>query len=117
MATVTMDYDNLIGSLETREFRLPLKDATAIVRGEVMAYNTSTNKVESYNSTGTNGVNAFYGIATEDVAAGTGQYISVYVQGEFNTLALVFSHSGDSATQTFINSARTQGVILKSFRA
>jgi hypothetical protein len=117
MADETLTYDNLVGSLTTREFRLSLTDAETIVRGQVMAFNTSTSKLTSYDSTGSNGENVVYGIAAEDSVTGTSRYLSVYILGEFNINSLTFSHSGDSATQTIINAFRALGMILKTFKS
>lgn len=117
-AEESLSYDNLVGSLPTREFRISLTDAEVIVRGQVMAYNTSTNKLTSYESTGTNGKNVVYGIAAEASGSGTGRFLSVFILGEFNLNALVFSFTGDDpATQAFINAAREKGLILKPFMA
>ena len=115
MADETLQYDNLIGSLLTREFRLSLTDCETIARGQIMAFNTSTGKLSQYTSQGSNGTNAFFGIAAEASGSGASRYLSVYVMGEFNINSLSFYYSGDSADQTLINAARDKGCILKTF--
>lgn len=114
----TLNYDNLVDlSYKPQTFNLTLLSGENVVRGEVLAYNTSTNKIESYDSGGSNGVNEFYGIAVEDTDATSGDTaIAVYVAGTFNINQLTFSASGDSATQAVINAARAKGVVLKDFR-
>ena len=116
MADSTLTYDKLLLEGPFKTFNnLTLASGENVVAGEVVAYNTSTDKVESYDSGGSNGVNEFYGIAVEAVDASTGdKNISVYIGGTFGIAGLTFGTSGDSATQAFINKARELGCILKT---
>jgi len=115
MADSTLTYDNLIGRGPFKTFRLTLVSGSNVTRGTVLGYNTSTGKVAPYDSGGSNGLNAFYGIAVDDVDATSGDLpIDVYVGGEFKINGLTFDTSGDSATQALINAARALGCYLKS---
>jgi len=114
----TLNYDNLVGRQEPRTFTLTLKSGENVVRGEVLSYETTTNKIRSYDAEGSNGLESFYGIAAEAKDATSGDTnIVVYVQGEFNINSLVFSDTSDSATQAFINSARALGCLLYEFQS
>lgn len=115
MANSVLTYDELLGRGPFITFNLPLASGQNVVRGEVLAYNTSTNKINTYNAGGSNGTNAFYGIAVEAVNATSGEKrVDVYVGGEFKIGGLVFSDTDDTATQTFINAARDKGCFLKT---
>lgn len=114
----TFTPDNLIGTQTPKSFVLTLKSGENVVRGEVLGYETTTDKLRSYNSGGSNGIQNFYGIAAETVdASGGDTKIVCYIQGEFNINSLVFGTSGDSATQAVINAARALGCILRTFTA
>lgn len=107
-------YDNLIGDGEFKTLIHVLLSGENVVRGEVLGYNTSTNKLETYDSSGSNGVNIPYGIAVADIDASAGDLnCSVYVFGEFKIIGLVFSNSGDSADQAFIRKAKTENLFIK----
>jgi len=111
----TSQPDNLVGSLETRQFRLPIGVGAVLVRGQVVAYDNNS-KIVAYDSTGgATGANVLYGIVVEDANDTADDYVSVYVLGEFNITGLTFSYSGDSATQAVINAARDKGIILKTW--
>lgn len=111
----TSQPDNLVGSLPTRQFRLPIGVGEVLVRGQVVAYSTA-DKIITYDTTDTTpGGNVFYGIVAEDANDTADNFVSVYVMGEFNINALTFSHTGDSATQALINAARDKGIILTKF--
>ena len=108
-------FDNLVGKGPIKTFDLTLASGQKVVRGEVLGYNTSTNKIETFDSGGSNGVNVFYAIAIDDIdATASDLRIAVYVGGEFLIGGLTFSVSGDTADQPFINQARSFGVFLKT---
>lgn len=116
MATNTSQPDNLVGDLPVETLRIALDTGVSVVRGQVVGFNTSTKKIGAYDSTGSNGLNAFYGIAHEDADQSEGDtYVTVYVFGKFNISELTFANTADSATQTLINSARALGCLLKTF--
>lgn len=113
-----MTYDNLVGAEAPRTFTLELKSGQDVVRGQVVAYETTSGSIVTYDSGGSNGADKFYGIAAEDVdASGGAKPIVVYIRGEFNKNALIFSESGDEADQAFINEARALGCLIRTFAA
>ncbi len=115
MTDSVLNYDGLIGDAPIKTFSLAIKDALTLKRGTVMAYNTSTDEVEAYDTGGSNGVNAFYGILANDITVSLSNFVIIYIQGEFIKQKLIFDGtSGDSATQPFINSARALNCIIKT---
>jgi len=114
MADSVLTYNNLVGDGQSKTFRLTVASGNNVAVGTVLGYNTVTNKIEPYDSTGSNGVEKFYGIAAGDVdASASDSSIVVYVGGEYLTGGLIFVNSSDTATQAFINSARALGCYLK----
>ena len=116
MTDSSLTYDILMGQGPYRTFAgMDLTSGNNIVRGTVIAQNTSTGKLVPYDSGGSNGANIFYGIAVEDVDASAGDLrCPVYIAGGFKEGGLTFDTSGDSVTEAFRTVARGTGVYLDS---
>lgn len=114
MTDSVLAYDILMGQGPYRTFAgMDLASGNTIVRGQVMAHNTSTGKIVPYDSGGSNGAEIFYGIAVADVDASAGDVrCPLYVSGGFKSGGLTFETSGDSVTEAFRTVARGTGVYL-----
>ena len=117
MPDSSLSYDALLAQGPYRSFSgLSLASGNDLVRGTVMARNSSTGKLVPYNSGGSNHTNVFYGILIEDTDASLGDitHCAVYTGGGFKSGGLTFETSGDSVTEAFRDQARQYGCYIDS---
>jgi hypothetical protein len=115
MVDSALTYDALLATGPWRTFSgLSLASGNNLVRGTVMARNSSTGKLVPYNSGGSNNTNVFYGILVGDTDASLADvtHVPVYTQGGFKSGGLTFGTSGDSVTEAFRDQARQYGCYL-----
>lgn len=113
----TLTYDALLATGPFRTFAgLSLASGNNLVRGTVMARNSSTGKLVPYNSDGSDNTNVFYGILINDTDASEGDvtHCPVYTGGGFKEGGLTFETSGDSVTEAFRDEARKYGCYIDS---
>jgi hypothetical protein len=111
----TLTYDNLIAGNQKKLVQMP---ATARVyesfsRGQIIGRLTATGKWQVIDIAAISGCNLF-GIAAEavDTTDGTERNFSVYVEGEFNDEAVLYSYS-DTVTD-WKPTLDAQGIYLKN---
>lgn len=112
----TTEYNKLLGAGPYKTTaRFVLVSGQSVVQGEVLGFNTSTGKLSSYDSGGSNGLNAFWGVAAEDVDATEGDtYCPAYVSANFKEQGLIFGTSGDSVTAALWNQARDKQCYIET---
>lgn len=89
--------DNLLGSHPAIEFPVVVASGAAYKRGHVMGKITTGGKYKGYASASTDGSQTAKVILVDDVDASVAdQKAIVYVHGEFNSNALIFTAPADA---------------------
>lgn len=113
----TIEFDNLFNlDYPMAKQYLSLKEGESIVRGQVIAKQTSDDLLVAYTDADKSS-NPFFGIAPDDIDATDAQIdgVEIITGCEVNSGDLIFSASGDAVNQALIDAARLKGVHIVPF--